>query len=61
MLEHLRSLGVELLERPRSAPVPAVRVDLVIVGWAGPSDAPTPDLLDYHARGISLLLIHRRT
>jgi Kef-type K+ transport system membrane component KefB len=61
MLEHLRSHGVELLERPRSAPVPAVRVDLVIVGWAGPSDAPTPDLLDYHARGISLLLIHRRT
>jgi Kef-type K+ transport system membrane component KefB len=61
MLERLRSLGVELLERPRSAAVPAVRVDLVIVGWAGPSDAPTPDLLDYHARGISLLLIHRRT
>jgi Kef-type K+ transport system membrane component KefB len=61
MLEHLRSLGVELLERPRSAAVPAVRVDLVIVGWAGPTDAPTPDLLDYHARGISLLLIHRRT
>jgi hypothetical protein len=61
MLEHLRTLGIELLERPRSATPPAVRVDLVIVGWAGPSDAPSPDLLDYHARGISVLLVHRRT
>jgi Kef-type K+ transport system membrane component KefB len=61
LLEHLRARGIELLERPRTAAPPAVRVDLVIVALASPSDAPTPDLLDYHARGISLLLIHKRT
>lgn len=61
LLEHLRAQGIELLERPRTAAPPAVRVDLVIVGVSGESDAPTPDLVDYHARGISLLLIHRRT
>lgn len=60
LLEHLRAQGIELLERPRTAAPPAVRVDLVVVGLAGLDHAPTPDLLDYHARGISLLLVHQR-
>jgi Kef-type K+ transport system membrane component KefB len=61
ILEHLRTLGIELVERPRAVAPLACRVDLVIVGVAGPDDAPSPDLLDYHARGISLLLVHTRT
>jgi hypothetical protein len=65
LLQHLRAQGIELLERPRTAAAPAVRVDLVVIGVSAPSqdpsDTPPPDLLDYHARGISLLLIYRRT
>jgi Kef-type K+ transport system membrane component KefB len=60
LLGQLRTVGVEVLDHPPSAPPPAIRVDLVVVGMAGPDDAPPLDLLDYHARGISVLVIHRR-
>jgi Kef-type K+ transport system membrane component KefB len=60
LLERLRGLGVELFEHPHSAPPSSIRPDLVVVGLASPQDAPSPDLLDYHARGISVLLIHKR-
>jgi hypothetical protein len=61
LLERLRTLGIELIERPRTVAPLAGRVDLVVVGMDGSDGEPSPELLDYIARGISLLSIYKRS